>query len=323
MANRTIGGGGRQHTSLASWEAFTDNVLTEIESGEGFDEGGFTQSSVIFLGATTTASFYRRLYATAGDEYDITTDTGVHNNVLNARSLFSREAFLRVEYWRFERIGAPTGNANPVALHASSSDNRFIGVTSIMVGGTGEATGHCCFDMGGDDHEMLSCIAIGSEGVGDVGPVSGFSDDNDTTGTEYFNCVAFGIDNGTTAGTCQGFHITPATATVENCLSIGNEDNDFAFGGSTSHDFNASEDTTADGTNSVTGVSLTAGTDIEDAAALDFRPSDGGVLIDEGTDSPGTVDSSMDPDVDHVPTFEIGAYNFTAAVGTRRIVSSG
>ncbi len=313
----TVGATARDHSTPLLWEAATDNDLPEgdvLEQGEGYDDSNFSDSggSIFLTGGTQDATRYRRLYAAAGQEFDPSDNSGcLYTGTATAIYVDNRDDFFRCERWGFINDYAGTDQTNCVFNHTDSSNSLWIACYFEMTATTSTLSLSQCWYTDSDTHSLYSCIARGDGGINDTGAQGGFYDRSHPV--NFFSCLAYDIDNGTRTGGFYGIWALHASSVVQNCGARGSATTDFVFGGSTTHDHNASGDSSATGTGSVTGLSATAGTDFTDAPNGDFTVADAdSILVDAGVDLSGTFTDAMDPANDHVATFEIGAYNFTA-----------
>lgn len=122
-----------------------------------------------------------------------------------------------------------------------------------------------------------------------------------------------GACNNVTVHTTGQYCFVGAGVTHKNCVGVGASILDFH--GSPSGDYNASEDTSAPGANSVTGVVTTDGTDFKSPSTDDYTPVAGGKLDNAGDDLSGTFTDSVTGVDRFVHTFEdnvfdIGAYEY-------------
>jgi hypothetical protein len=121
----------------------------------------------------------------------------------------------------------------------------------------------------------------------------------------------------TSSGSAIGIRNSSA-GNIKNNVVINAESNCFVFGGSTTHDYNASSDLTATGDNSITGVTTAIFTSVT-ASSENFHLVAGASVIDEG------VDLGSPYDVDAIGTtrpqgsaWDIGAFEYISATPATR-----
>ncbi len=285
MATNTssIGTTGRDYSTIAAWEAATDNDLVtagDIEKGEAYDDSNFSEA-VTFGGATTDASNYRILVAARGEEYDPDTDTGCYNSVSSTSNVFR----INEDYFRLQYFGAAQNSSSSSAVHCFRSDQDNVGIDGCF-GLKDQGTpgfGGVFFRGGGDNLQITNCIARGGGGDA-VGAAGGFHV-NGGTGNAIYNCLAWEIDRNGSVG--DGYRCN-ANTTITNCIATDSGDEDFNASGTQS--YNTSADGTSTGTGSIDGADLTQ--ECIWPASQDFRMSE----IAEGYQNGTNLDSIFTTD---------------------------
>ena len=287
-------GQGRDYTALSTWESATDNDLTSTGQSAGevldcYDDQANFDDRVTFNGATADINYFRVLRPAAGEGHDGTPNVGVWFRYTLDVDLFTlTETFCRVH----DVIITLDFNAvtTKSALLLTGVSTRGVGVIGwdCINSGTGITRN---FRLIADDNYVIDCIAIDGDNEGfRVGAGSGET-------CQACNCVAVGNNS-------DGFNeASSGTKIVINCLATGNG-RDFDSGFNVASDHNASEDTTAPGTNSNTSISLVnlyvnaAGHDyhLHASATTDVR--------DAGSDQSATFDDDIDGDL--FDTWDIG-----------------
>jgi hypothetical protein len=285
-------GQGRDYTSLATWEAATDNDLVTATQSEVLecyaDEPSFNDS-VIISGATTNSSYFR-IIRPAG-----TLGTGTwqgHNGTPSGGGVFflstaSNEIIENQSENNFSvqdlllRINADTASTIRT-VENGGTDGTVIGV--IVFDGTstsGVIEGIRLANQG--DCIAVNCLTLRNEGFG-------FAGDSDSTTDYFYNCTA--IDNGS-----FGFDDTGAGNVVDckNCLATGNTGGDFDTAAGVSDTNCASGDATATGTGGRINQTFT----FKDAVNDDYHlaSNDAGAL-GYGTDLSADAIFAFDDDVD-------------------------
>lgn len=255
----TTFGPGKQQTSVSTWENDTTLNLASLQVSHGLEcygDGSPYSQRVTVAGATTSADYYRRIFAAEGHR---------HNGNPNAGVIFSSTADDSV---------------------FTSSENHFSIqdiVASLQINST---TTRYCFNTGTGltGIRYVGCIAYNSNNSGS-GQARGFQDV--TLGAEYINCGAIklesiGIRIGSTGGaptrlrnfTVAGCGINAylvasgAVAILENCLAHASGTNFSNSGTITGSQYNASSDGTVFGT---TGVRTNQTFRFANAGADDYR----------------------------------------------------
>jgi len=296
--------GGGDHTTLASWEAATDNDLVtagdievaRIKDGDTItDASGFTMA-----GATVDISNYRQIDV-AGANYDAAAATGSTWRVTThgARMFISAENFTRVFGFR-----AFVDTTTP-----STTNNRFIldtrGDTHILADVTAERTTASsantsttgAFKIRGVTSQTNNAIAYNLVVWGN-GATTGFIRGTlHSTNIDIYNISAYNLSG-------DGIEWSSNGEEMKNCIAMdcGAEDIDK---GSGTLDYCCSSDTTATGTNS---ISSQTSTDIwEDPANDDFNLKAGSNAIEEGEDKSGLFTTDI-LGATRPATWSMGAY---------------
>jgi hypothetical protein len=314
VVSKTIGATARDYSTLVSWEGFSDtNLVGDDEQHDGvcYDDADFGEQ-LEFNGATTDATRYRSVFGGSGQEFDPIANTGL-NNTHTAMPLRYTEGYARFSSFRLENTYNSTLPSQVVLMTSGSVSCRITRcfIYSATAGGTGA---RYKFTEGSNtDHQVWNCIAHGDGGTSSV-TNEGFNSTD--AGDDFFNCVAYDIDDGASHG--DGINVT---GTVRNCIAMDMGDEDFKNAGTSSN--NCSSDATATGSAPPTIKTQTA-TDIFTAPGSDdFTLKTGSNAIDVGLDLSSTFTDDFDGTTRTV-LWDMGAYDEVLGSGSsRRVIVSG
>ena len=135
-----------------------------------------------------------------------------------------------------------------------------------------------------------------------------------------YNVTAYKMERPNGAGVCSGFISRANTTTIKNCYAGETRTSDFLWTVEGTHDYNVSEDTSANGANSLTGkapsdqfVNIGSGTE-------DLHLKEGADCIDAAVDLSGTFTTDVDGDT-RVAPWDVGADEYSVAGGIDRHVA--
>lgn len=277
----TIGSAGRNYPTIAAWATATKSS-PDIEIGELYADSAFS-GAVDFDDGGTTSSQYRWLRPAAGEEYDIVAGTGV------AWSDPGNLAKIKEDYFRltgpigiFNTFISSTGSRHCVRVLNSATDVFVAGIYARFLGGV-LAAGSTCFQVvSGSTASILSCIAQQTSSPL-VAPSYGFDIQSSAASTRLHHCVSVGFFR----SACFRSSVSSTNVVLRNCIAttpaLGAVNYDVS---GTDADYCISQDATAPGSNSFTGV--TAGDVFEDAA---FRPVYSSDAVNSGVDVSSAVPS--------------------------------
>lgn len=293
----TFGDGTRDYTSLAVWEAATDNDLVTLKVSEVLecyaDSSPYSQSTTLATGARST-NYFRIIRAATGNKHGGVPDAGVTFTATSTKINLA-EPYAQAQDLQFSGNTSGSGGTN-------SSPGNNIGWVGIIVdtplGGSTigiwmQQTSAVC----------ANCLVYDSGNDGFYGGC---------TNAYALNCTAVGC-------TDKGFVKALGNLHVYNCLATGNGTDFGTEGGSWggTSDYNASSDTTATnpgGLNNQTSVSITyadAGGKNFHLAAADIDVKNLGGDISTFAAYPFTDDI----DGQHFTTFSIGWDSIPSAGG--------
>lgn len=299
----TYGGGGRDYTALAVWEAATDvDLVTAAQSEvlECYDDAVF-DDNVTLQSATTSADYFRIIRPASGQKHNGTPNSGVRfNSTTDVQLIFINENYSQVQ----DIVGTLTINSGNSRIIFLLSGERASAIGCIAVDGANSGAGIVRgFQANVGTAVIVDCISINNDGDGFF--FAGDAADDSNT----YNCTS--VNSGG-----YGFNINGnATHTLKNCLASGNTTADFngTAGGSSTN--NASSDATAPGTSSRTSQTFTfadTGSDDYHLAASDAGAK--GFGTDLSADSAYAFDDDIDQET--ISTWSIGADAQAVTAGT-------
>jgi hypothetical protein len=293
----TYGTGGRNYTSLATWEAATDNDLvtaTQSEVLECYDDAAsFDDKWVAWQGATTNSSYFRIVRPAAGEGHDGTPTVGVWFKYTTAANGY----IVNEDYGSFQDC--------IVTQNINSGSNRY---TASAAKATSDLIGIICWDSvnsgAGSSRGIIASLGSAIVCLADNSEDWNFWDGGNSQGGSFLNCTS--IDAGG-----NGFHISASsTNTWKNCLSHNSGSSDFA-GTAGTQDYNAASDATANGANSRDSQTFT----FVDATNHDYQLASGDAgAKDYGVDLSGTFDDDL-AGATWVVSWDIGCLQAAAAAG--------
>ncbi len=259
--------GGRDYTSLVTWEGDTNIDLVTAENGEVLnvfagqvhaDENNFIS------GATTDASYFRVIRAEPGQGHtgipliDGTkaafVDSGGNNDPYRIN-----DNFFQIQDLVFKYTGSDVSNGGVLYVR-DANDVVLVGCMVIdSTSSGGEMSGFWNESTTGSI--IVDCLAHNNE-------TEGFFVDSGVA--NYYNCSA--IENGQ-----HGFARSSGTMNVKNCLSDGNTSDDYNGTIASSTTSGSSDTTSSDSGQRNQTYTYESGTD-------NFQLSSGSDGIDEGTD---------------------------------------
>lgn len=262
----TYGDGTRDYSSLATWEAATDNNLVTAAAGEVlecYDDAASFNDGVTLSGATTNSSYFRVIRPATGHGHTGTPNAGVFFDKTSGGYVVSIQEGYSQAHDLIARLTINTA-ASWYTFRVTEANAALIGCISWDISDSGSGSpSHFGVQNTSGAGFAVDCLAIGGTGTNGGFRVGA------TGGTGYaYNCTAYNP-----GGTC--FIRTGGTATARNCLAGSAT----GFSGTwTNSNNNASTDGTAPGTSSRTSQTFTfvnaAGDDVHlsssDAGAKGF-----------------------------------------------------
>lgn len=191
--------GGKDYSSLATWEDATDTDLVNATKGKVLTcYSGIHNDTVTLSGATTSSSYFRVIRAVSGSRG--TPTSGVRFEKATTATTYM--------FWLSEN----NAQIHDIASKLTSSTNSVTNINFL------------CYESG-YSATFVGCTSYGSTSTGTSGQSHGFVVGY-YNGSKYnlINCVALN-HNGTTTG--SGFYIRnysggTVTAYMYNCTSVGN-----------------------------------------------------------------------------------------------------
>ena len=301
---KTIKSAAGDYTTVALWEADTDNDLVtadEIQVGEIYDVN--PTAALTIAGATTDATRYRELTVNSAFRHAGVWDTGKMNWTGTSKPLTLGETFARAEYLQIKNTHATAGNGEILI----TANNCLVGQCILWM----------TQDDGLDGNAGVTWSAV--TGVTVRNTVSynnrhGISITNaGGTGASIENCALV-------ANTNSGmFTATGAAPVVKNTYLGGNAVRDLSTSGNPDVDWTITTSMASDANSSETGLTNSIAWDTTNftnvtAGSIDIHLVTGSDLIDAGTDLSGTFTIDING-ATRSGTWDVGPDEFVAAAG--------
>jgi len=279
----TINKTGEDYNTISLWESAKDGDLVtdkQIRTAEIYDDDGDLVGELTIAGSTTSADYYMKVTAPVGERHDGTLGSGV---TIDANST----------------TNGIIVDDNYVVIEWLIVENAAYNKYCIYSGGDTSLTVRNCIIYQGSNKGLL---AVSNTSVYFYNNIVYDNNASVDQCIQVYNVSTGNIYNNTMYNCKKGYSGNKG-ANVKNNIAIGNT-TDFEFGTAT-HDYNVSEDATADGANSLTTgsdsdfVSVTGGSE-------DLHLALGAVAIDEGDDLGSTYETDIDGDT-RSGTWDIGA----------------
>tara|TARA_R100000152_G_C6777873_1_gene208043 strand:+ start:53 stop:2872 length:2820 start_codon:yes stop_codon:yes gene_type:complete len=279
----TIGSGG-DYSTIAAWEAATDlNLIdrNEVRIGEVTGALDASTSLATFDGAITDPVRYRWLRPSATNHWNQFSLTGATLSTTGSAA----EAYPVVAIAeRYFRLSGPM----KLTLTGASTNGTAgtSGVVEVRPGSTGSiieklfvtaatsqaamsfATGIIVHDSS-TNVTIRNCVIWGNDSVDNKSIYGGIRVRGAGSSVNIYNCTVYGTGTLSAAGDQKGIWVDSSTGcVVRNCIAIGSDEDDFNLPAGTVRTNNVSGDSTASGTDSVTGK--TGGETFADAASDNF-----------------------------------------------------
>jgi len=303
-------GGSCDYSSMSAAEVAHQQDLVAADSlltFEFYDDGVMTDDDS-FTNWTMDATRYLQLTVASGERHDGTFGNGFR--MLSGGSDTIRPVdgaeFLRVAWIAFDSRAA---FAAVTEQFTSPASGAVMVIEYVLVDSGAFGGDQFILNDANTIFRLKNCIAINSDD-------EGFNINAAAAGSQVYNCTSVNADG-------NGFQISDADVTIRNCLSLLSDTNDFSFTNSPTRNNNASEDGTADGTNSIN--TLTAANQIvsvannsEDIHVLNTSAD----IYQAGADLDGDSTLPVTDDIDEEPrnatTPDIGADETTVVAGSAR-----
>lgn len=198
------GGGNPDYSSLATWESATDNDLVSAAEGEyleGYYLAGGHDDSAIFLGATTNATYYRKI--SSANSGSSPAETTVFNGTATAGCIF-------------EYTGSFAGIIDARESYFTATE------IAVRYNGTASNTYAIKFDVGGSNHKIINCVTFNCTSTGGT-----------ATGCSFgINATSMCINLLTYGNTGNGVSVQDGSG-LYNCTCYGNAGEGIHEGGGT------------------------------------------------------------------------------------------
>lgn len=325
---KTIGTTGRDYSTITAWEADLDNGAiyssSDVAIGECYNDSAFDEQVTVDGGGTVGLSNVILRPAT-GEGHDGTAGTGVRivltstatTAVLTPSGSTARTlTHIEVDYngqatstASLHFVGSAAFVFNRMLIHGLDAGN--LSLTCVGTNFGGKVTNTILYAMAVATDAFARTL-VGFSNGGNAGQVA-----------EFWNCTAHNITNDTSTGFAYGYSGDNAAAKrVTNCLgtgvtTTGGTHAAFITRASATQNNNASDDASAQGTGSITGITLANQYVSTTVGSEDLHLKSGSDCIDAAADA-GTTPTGVNIDIDgrdrdaEADTWDIGADEFVA-----------
>lgn len=288
--------GGADYSDMAVWEAATDIDLVTATQGESLQVlTGIHDDQINATGATVNSSYFRRIFG--GADHDGTRAIGTKIASTAASDVFNIAA---ENYFAIQDLGVTGTMSNAGNFYAFDIQGNFqdiVGCVIYALSNTGAGAYRTIINRAASNRVLNTIIenCESNAGVGDIYNIQG-------SGTPLL------VSNVTIFGTgSEGVHAD--TANLTQCINVLVDGLTTCFSGtytSSGSKNNASSDSTAPGTNSVT----TANPTYVDETGKDYHIADTDTTVKGvGFDQSAVYTDDIDNDGD-ISTWNIGADSF-------------
>jgi len=314
----TINKTGEDYNTITLWEDAVDGDLVTATSQPTAhvynDDGDLNDGLIVVDGSTTNSSYYMKITAPSGERHNGTFGSGATitytSSLINQTMIVLKDNYIIFEWITISGMTADDWTTNYFIGIGGSNNN--ITIRYNLIGNTNlsstKSIGYC---IGLGPFEAATNIFIYRNIIANVAAnnVSGIflGATGNTTSAFVYNNTVYNTDNGT--GTDTGITCADESFTCSNNL-VNDCGTDFTFGASTTHDYNAASDSTADSeANNINTIS-----DADFISSSNFHLATGSDAIDVGYD----FGSPYNVDIDGTTvtgTWDIGADEYVAAGG--------
>ncbi len=287
----SIASSGGDYTTVALWESdwggstgadFVTNTETVI--GEVANEALTTSGTITIRGATTNSTYKWILRAASGAENKGDTTAGARLlNSGNTEVLAARDDYIVLEDLHLRA----SSSSEDAVIQPGPYEVVNVTISRCIISSAGSTDTGNYGVQAGNYASTINCdnslfIDLGATACNSIA----------TPTFNFYNCVATDCNksNNSYRG---GFFAGRSTITLKNCVAYNNLNDDY-YGTSATLTNCASEDTTAYGTDAITGI---ASGDFNAAASDDYHLSGtSSALYDEGADPSGGFTTDIDGD---------------------------
>lgn len=328
----SIGTTSRDYSTITAWEADLDNTTYLSANsecyGECYNDSAFDEA-VTVNGGGTVGLASRTLTVASGERHDGTAGVGARI----VRTSTGTSISVQIDDTTVEWIEIDGGGENANQLEMSEARNVGRNIISHNA------------DNGGSSHRasVIINVAQSSENDSYIANIivyditaSGFRrfhgiSLSGTGGQECdaYNCTVFNTGGGSSTNRGIQASSNDNDYIIQNCIAVqtnGVDGLNFEFGSGGTHEYNLSEDVTADGTGSITGVSAADLFVSTTGGSEDLHLKDDSPALESGT--PISVFDSIEIDIDGIdrngpsnPLWSIGAHQrihrFTVGTSSR------
>jgi hypothetical protein len=312
---KTIKSAAGDYTTVALWEADTDNDLVtadEIQVGEIYDVN--PTAVLVVAGATTDATRYRVLTTAAAHRHAGVWDTAKSNWQVSSTSgkcLQLNEAFAKGEYLQIKNTHATAGDG---CIHITAG-TCFADQCIVWQTASAAAAGSAGIVVSGsgDNSKLRNCVSYQNH--------TGFYFQSGALGCEIDNCATVGNSHSGVRGD-NGLDLI-----IKNHYSGGNTSLNYNEGGGANVPWTFTTSMSSNTESTLTGLTnsiawSTANFTNVTAGSVDIHLVTGSALIDAGTDLSGTFTIDING-ATRSGTWDVGPDEFVAAGGAAFIKMVG
>ena len=321
----SIGTTSRDYSTIQAWENDIGVGLNTVDdhTGECYDDTTFDEAYVLNVNAGAvilSVASAERGDGTEGTGARIvaTADRGCQMSVPGGK-VDARDTYY-IEFLEHD------GSTNNISIDFSGSSFQDVGaLQSLLIHDASAASGDI-FAVSASGRDTFITNVVVYNWTRASANMFGIRSDSDRAQGGVLNCIVTGLTNA--SGNTTGIEIqsNDTDGKIYNNISSNNTASgtasDFTFlGTSVDADYNLSEDATADdGHASPPGNNLVSQTHADlFVSSTNYNVQDASApSVDAGSDQSAEghrITQTADPDVTHSGTWEIGAYNFSAAAG--------
>ena len=251
----TIGTANRHYSTPTSWEASSPSDLTDtgnIWQGNCYNDSTFTDKPDI-TGVTVSSSYYRVLSAPSSERHDGTAGTGVKFDPSTDGTCITLNEGYGIVEW-LEVTGVSGYGTGGIVIQQTGDTARFNIIHDFVVG-----THNARFGIKMGTYETTSTAYCNIIYRLTSYQVDGISYGHGNARCIVCNNVIYTVctDTSTARGINMSGNKDTSDTKIYNNICLDNTTFDFGFQSSHVHDYNISSDSSATGSNSITGQSQT------------------------------------------------------------------
>ena len=334
---KTIGTSSRDYSTITSWEADLDNFMIysmgDDAIGECYNDATFDEKVTIDGGSSTMLNSVK-LTVPSSERHDGKAGTGARIQYSGSESIsfLIKRSDITVEWLELDLSNCGSAVSSGLNFGANSTQNVYftnnlihdlvtqtVHTHGIYVWGTGDSS---------NSRYLMNNIVYNIDNSSTTKEAMGITVSSGNWNVYLYNNTVYHVKTTSSGKDAFCFNIVDTDTILKNNIAArpvaASASDEKCFGGSSftgsTHDYNLSTDSTATGTNSVTGedyddlfISTGVGTE-------DLHLKEGADAIDAGVDL-GTSPTNVNIDIDgrdrdaQSDTWDIGADQYVASGG--------